>query len=75
MAESTGADRALAFPLTPDIVQGHSMAAMEQLIDAMPEPLRPITMERTSTKEYRALLLDRAERLSKAGWVPPYARY
>lgn len=75
VAESTGADRALAFPLTPDIVQGHSMAAMEQLIDAMPESLRPITMERTSTKEYRALLLDRAERLSKAGWVPPYARY
>lgn len=77
LAELTGAQERLThnFRLTEQFISGFTRDGLNDLIEELPENLRPIVLSNTGRSEMRQLLLERAERLSHLQWVPELVKF
>lgn len=72
VAGKTKADEVLSrnFVLTPEFLNVHTVAQLHALITEMPEALRPAVPVNITKKDLIGRLLEKAEALREARWVP-----
>ncbi|QFP78584.1 ParB N-terminal domain-containing protein [Deinococcus sp. AJ005] len=63
------------FTLSAAYLDGYTVDALHQLIQTMPEGLRPVGLMKASKKEIVGLILEKAPALKGAGWLPNLVKF
>ncbi|WP_415788442.1 ParB/RepB/Spo0J family partition protein [Deinococcus saxicola] len=63
------------FTLSAAYLEGYTTDALHQLIQTMPEGLRPVGLMKASKKEIVGLILEKAPALKGAGWLPDLVKF
>ncbi|QLG13331.1 ParB N-terminal domain-containing protein (plasmid) [Deinococcus sp. D7000] len=63
------------FTLSAAYLDGYTTDALHQLIQTMPEALRPVGLMKASKKEIVGLILEKAPALKGAGWLPDLVKF
>ncbi len=63
------------FTLSAAYLDGYTTDALHQLIQTMPEGLRPVGLMKASKKEIVGLILEKAPALKGAGWLPDLVKF
>jgi len=58
------------FDLSDGFLEAHNRAALEEMVETMPEHLSPIVTAEMTKRDIKGVIMERAGRLKRAGWHP-----
>ena len=63
------------FSLTAEYLDAYTSAGLHALIETMPEEHRPVGLFKANKKELVGLIVEKADALKKAGWLPELVKF